>query len=93
MYINARGDEQEISTLSGGEAVWVRKAIYDAFELIRAQNTGIQYCTVILDEADGALDHESRLRYLRMIDAAHRESGRYQTIIVTHSLELQEWPT
>jgi len=90
MYLNARGDEQEISTLSGGEAVWVRKAIYDAFELIRAQNTGIQFRTVILDEADGALDHESRLRYLRMIDAAHRESGRYQTIIVTHSLELQE---
>ncbi|MGB9686944.1 MAG: hypothetical protein ACPLYX_10660 [Rectinema subterraneum] len=90
LYINARGDEQEIATLSGGEAVWVRKAIYDAFELIRAQNTGIQYCTVILDEADGALDHESRLRYMRMIDAAHRESGRYQTIIVTHSLELQD---
>jgi exonuclease SbcC len=90
LYLNARGDEQEISTLSGGEAVWVRKAIYDAFELIRAQNTGIQYCTVILDEADGALDHESRLRYMRMIDAAHKESGRYQTIIVTHSLELQD---
>ena len=90
LYINARGDEQEISTLSGGEAVWVRKAIYDAFELIRTQNTGIQYCTVILDEADGALDHESRLRYMRMIDAAHKESARYQTIIVTHSLELQD---
>jgi exonuclease SbcC len=90
LYINARGDEQEISTLSGGEAVWVRKAIYDAFELIRAQNTGIQFCSVILDEADGALDHESRLRYMRMIDAAHKESGRYQTIIVTHSLELQD---
>jgi exonuclease SbcC len=90
LYLNARGDEQEISTLSGGEAVWIRKSIYDAFELIRAQNTGIQYCTVILDEADGALDHESRLRYMRMIDAAHKESGRYQTIIVTHSLELQD---
>ena len=90
IYTNGNGEEQEISTLSGGEAVWIRKAIYDAFELIRTQNTGIQYRTVMLDEADGALDPESRLRYMRMINAAHKESGRYQTIIVTHSLELQD---
>jgi len=89
LYVDASGEEQEISTLSGGEAVWIRKAVYDAFEVIRAQSTGLQYCTVILDEADGALDTESRLRYMRMIDVAHKESGRYQTIIVTHSLELQ----
>lgn len=90
IYTNARGDEQDISTLSGGEAVWVRKAIYDAFELIRAQNTGMQFRSVILDEADGALDPASRLNYMRMIDAAHKESERYQTILVTHSLELQD---
>jgi DNA repair exonuclease SbcCD ATPase subunit len=90
IYTNGNGEEQEISTLSGGEAVWIRKAIYDAFELIRTQNTGIQYRTVMLDETDGALDPESRLRYMRMINAAHKESGRYQTIIVTHSLELQD---
>jgi ABC-type lipoprotein export system ATPase subunit len=45
--------------------------------------------TVVLDEADGALDSEARMRYLRMIEAAHSESGRFQTIIITHSLELQ----
>lgn len=90
LYINGRGEEQDIATLSGGEAVWIRKAIYDAFEIIRMRNTGIQFCTVILDEADGALDPESRLRYMRMIEAAHRESGRYQTLIVTHSTELQQ---
>jgi exonuclease SbcC len=89
LYVDASGEEQEISTLSGGESVWIRKAVYDAFEVIRAQSTGLQYCTVILDEADGALDPESRLRYLRMIEEAHKESGRYQTIMVTHSLELQ----
>lgn len=89
MYIDPEGNEQEISTLSGGESVWVRKAVYDAFEVIRARSTGLQFLTVVLDEADGALDAESRMRYLRMIEAAHSESGRYQTIIITHSLELQ----
>ena len=88
-YIDDAGEEQEISTLSGGESVWIRKALYDAFAVIRARNTGIQFLTVFLDEADGALDPEARMRYLRMLETAHAEAGRYQTIIVTHSTELQ----
>jgi DNA repair protein SbcC/Rad50 len=83
------GEEQEIGTLSGGEAVWIRKALYDGFGIIRARNTGTQFRTVFLDEADGALDPEARMSYLRMLEAAHRQSGRYQTIIITHSRELQ----
>lgn len=83
------GDEQTIDSLSGGEAVWIRKALYDGFAIIRAKNTGTRFQTVFLDEADGALDPESRMLYLRMLEAAHRESGRYQTILITHSTELQ----
>lgn len=83
------GDEQEIATLSGGEGVWIKKAIYDAFSVIRARNTGIKFQTVFLDEADGALDPDMRMKYLRMLEAAHREAGRFQTILVTHSVELQ----
>ncbi len=89
MYLDASGEEQELSTLSGGEAVWVRKAIYDAFAVVRARNTGTKFATVILDEADGALDPEARIRYMRMIEAAHKESGRHHTIMITHSTELQ----
>lgn len=89
LFIDPEGNEQEISTLSGGESVWIRKAVYDAFEVVRARSTGLQFLTIVLDEADGALDPESRMNYLRMIEEAHRESGRYQTIIITHSLELQ----
>lgn len=93
LYIAQDGTEQDISTLSGGEAVWIRKAIYDAFEAIRSNGSGFRMETVIIDEADGSLDPESRLRYIRMIEASHREAGRYQTIIVTHSLELQSMAT
>lgn len=89
VYIDEAGEEQEIATLSGGESVWIRKALYDAFAVIRAQNTGVQFLTVFLDEADGALDPDARMRYLRMLETAHDEAGRYQTIIVTHSTELQ----
>lgn len=83
------GEEQEIGTLSGGEAVWFRKALYDSFAIIRAQNTGIRFATAFLDEADGALDPIARQQYLAMLQAAHSESHRHHTIIITHSAELQ----
>ena len=83
------GDEQTIDSLSGGEAVWIKKALYDGFAIIRAKNSGTKFLTAFLDEADGALDPEARMQYLRMLEAAHRESGRFQTILVTHSSELQ----
>lgn len=83
------GEEQEIATLSGGESVWVKRALYDAFAIIRARNTGVKFLTACQDEADGALDPDARMKYLRMLEAAHAESGRYQTLIITHSTELQ----
>lgn len=84
------GDEQELSTLSGGEAVWIKRALYDSFGIIRARNTGLKFLTVMQDESDGALDPEHREQYARMLEAAHAESGRHHTIMITHSAEVQE---
>lgn len=84
------GTEQELEDLSGGEEVWIRKAIYDAFSIIRANNTGKSFLTACQDEADGALDLEMKEKYFRMLEAAHSESHRRHTIIITHSREIQE---
>ena len=84
------GSEQLMETLSGGESVWVKRAIYDAFGIVRDQNTGQRFLTSFQDECDGALDTEARLAYFRMLQAAHQESGRHHTIIITHSQEAQE---
>ena len=84
------GSEQALDTLSGGEAVWIKRAIYDAFGIVRDRTTGTRFLTAIQDEADGALDPEARLAYFRMLEAAHRESGRHQTIVITHSTDAQE---
>jgi len=83
------GKSREISLLSGGERVWVLRALYDAFGLIRAKNSDVRFLTAVQDEADGALDVDARMAYLRMIEDAHRRSGRRKTIIVTHSETLQ----
>ena len=84
------GSEAPYEWMSGGEGVWIKRAIYDAFGIVRDQNTGQRFLTVFQDEADGALDTEARLAYFRMLEAAHQESGRHHTIIITHSQEAQE---
>ncbi len=84
------GDTQEIRTLSGGESVWIKRALYDAFGIVRARNTNLVFLTAFQDEADGALDPESKVTYLRMLEAAHKQSGRRHTILISHSPEIQE---
>jgi exonuclease SbcC len=85
-----RGTEQPLDTLSGGETVWIRKALYDAFGVIRAKSTGTKILTVCLDEADGALDPDARRRYIAMLQAAHAAAGRHHTIVISHSDEAQQ---
>jgi exonuclease SbcC len=84
------GGEQLLETLSGGESVWIKRSVYDAFGIIRDRKTGQRFLTVFMDEADGALDPEARVNYVRMIERAHQEAGRSHTIIITHSTEVQE---
>jgi len=84
------GSEQLLETLSGGESIWVKRAIYDAFGIIRARKTGTKFLTVFQDEMDGALDPEARMNYFRMLERAHQESGRYHTIVITHNIDAQE---
>jgi DNA repair exonuclease SbcCD ATPase subunit len=88
-HVGQDGERQDIATCSGGEMVWIRKALYDGFAIIRARNAGIRFMTAFLDETDGALFPKDRQDYYRMLEAAHRESGRYQTILTTHSPEIQ----
>jgi len=83
------GEEQEFGTLSGGESAWIRKALQDAFGIIRGQNSGVCYLTGFLDESDSALFPEARIAYYRMLSAAHWQSVRHHTVMVTHSPELQ----
>jgi exonuclease SbcC len=85
-----RGTEQPLDTLSGGETVWIRKALYAAFGIIRARSTGTKFLTTCMDEADGALDPDARRRYIAMLEAEHAAAGRHHTIVITHSEAAQE---
>ena len=78
--------EQDISSLSGGESVWVRAALAAAIAEVRASSTGLRFDTAVLDEADDGLDPDARSSYFRMIEQA----DRYQTLVVSHDISVQD---
>lgn len=87
--INVIDDEGEceLKNKSGGESVWIETSIQLALGiLLRKQGRVLE--TSFLDEQDGALDMENALNYRRMIESAHKLSGVYHTIIITHRPEL-----
>ena len=77
--------EQLLETLSGGEGVWIRAAISAAIGRVRAERTGVEWRTVLLDEADAGLDEGAADNYWRLVEAAHAVSGRHHTVAITHS--------
>ena len=83
------GEAVNLEDKSGGEAVWIKRAIYDAFSVIRKRNTNFVFLTCFQDEADGALDSAAKTAYCRMLEAAHSESNLCKTIVITHSNEVK----
>jgi exonuclease SbcC len=86
--------EAELSNMSGGEGVWISRAIAAAFAMIREQNHSVKFLTVIQDEGDSALDDDprknSRQKYFDMLEGEHAEGGRIHTLVVTHSPEAKD---
>jgi exonuclease SbcC len=83
------GEAVNLEDKSGGEAVWIKRAIYDAFAVIRKRNTNFVFLSCFQDEADGALDSAAKTAYCLMLEAAHAESNLRHTIIITHSNEVK----
>ncbi|MDR1399416.1 MAG: hypothetical protein LBJ41_05800 [Treponema sp.] len=86
---NEDGETVNLDDKSGGEAVWIKRAIYDAFAVIRKRNTNFAFLTCFQDETDGALDAAAKTAYCRMLEAVHTESHLRHTIIITHSNEVK----
>jgi DNA repair exonuclease SbcCD ATPase subunit len=83
------GEPVALENKSGGEAVWIKRAIYDAFAVIRKRNTDFAFLTCFQDETDGALDATAKTAYCQMLQAAHDEAKLCHTIIITHSNEVK----
>ena len=87
---NETGWTTPIELLSEGEKVWIIQALYYAFSIIRMEKTGFCFKVRFVDESDGALDTEMRLKYLNMIKSAHKLGSSRLTVMITHSQELKD---
>ena len=84
------GREKRLDLISSGEGALIKQTLYYAFSVIRMRRTGFCFRTRFLDESDGSLDSDTRIQYLKMIEAAHNQCKAVQTILITHSQELKE---
>lgn len=79
-----------IELLSKGEKVWITEALYYAFSIIRMERTNFSFNVRFVDESDGGLDSDVRLKYFNMINSAHKSGNARLTILITHSPEIKD---
>lgn len=84
------GREKTLDYLSTGEATLVTQTLYYAFSVLRMRRTGFCFKTRFLDESDGSFDPDTRIKYIRMIEAAHKICGASLTVLITHSQEVKD---
>lgn len=84
------GRTAPIEYLSSGEKVWIIQSLYYAFSIIRMEKTGFSFNVRFVDESDGALDSEARIKYFNMINSAHKAGNARLTVMITHSQELKD---
>ncbi len=82
------GTEKKLEMLSGGEAVWVDRAISEGISIYLSQKSGKEYLTSYSDEADGPLDPDNKDKFLKMMRESFTLGKRYYGMIISQTPEL-----
>jgi exonuclease SbcC len=82
--------EKRIEDLSGGERVWIERAISEAIAIYMSDHSGCQLQTTFQDESDGALDPDNKQNYFSLLRESFRLGRRFFTFIITQSPEIWE---
>lgn len=79
------GIESSITKKSGGETVWLDKALTDAVGLYHQEAAGVNYETLFADEAEDGLTEDMKLKFYRMDRAALEMGGYQRKFFVSHN--------
>ena len=80
--------EKSIEDLSGGQRVWIEKAIQEAIAIYLSEKSGKEYLTSYADESDGALDPENKEHFLAMLRESFKLGRRHFTFLITQTPEI-----
>jgi exonuclease SbcC len=90
VFDNHRGEEKLLSSMSGGERVWVNECLTRAIALYVGETNSVQYQTLFTDEADGALDPDRKRQFMQMKRAVLDRGGYEREYFITQTPELWE---
>lgn len=88
IVVHDGAERREVDYLSGGERVVAHEALSLAAAIYVRNKSGIDWRTLIRDEAAGALDHEHARQYVPMLQRARELGGFHQIVIVAHNPEI-----
>lgn len=88
VYDQRTGEEKNLEDISGGEEVWILKALRLAFILLTKDRSGKIYHALFGDEEDGRLSIENRMAYLQMYRRMLVLGGFDVCYLVSHTPEL-----
>lgn len=80
--------EKRIEDLSGGQRVWIEKALQEAIAIYLSEKSGKEYLTNYADESDGALDPENKENFLAMLRESFKLGRRHFTFLITQTPEI-----
>lgn len=75
--IREDGSEDDFGNLSGGQKVWIAKALSLGMTLVSKRKSGRNFMTLFADEEDGALDSEKALEFIQL----------YRSMMITGDFE------
>lgn len=64
--IRGDGSETEFSLFSGGEQVWIAKALTLGMSIVSRQKSGKDFKSLFADEEDGALDSKKVIKFIQL---------------------------
>jgi exonuclease SbcC len=79
------GMESSILQKSGGESVWLDKALADAVGLYHQEAAGMNYQVLFADEAEDGLTAERKMQYYSMDRSALALGGYQRKYFISHN--------
>lgn len=87
IVINSAGEEILLSNLSGGQEVWILKALRLAMTLISKEKSQRQYNSMFADEEDGALSSENATNFIHLYRSLMEMANIDTCFYVSHKSE------
>jgi DNA repair protein SbcC/Rad50 len=87
LVIKEDGTEVLLENLSGGQRVWVLKALRLAMTLLSKERSGCNFLSFMADEEDGALDIKNARQFVELYRSAMVEGGFERCIFISHKPE------